>query len=188
VGSNPPTEKFTRTSSPWDLLPAELQIDIFAQCGVRDLLLLRLVCHGFHETLTAHEQSIVRQYLRHRRHGTLPSTTERTFTRNPEDDVVLLSDLFPPVKSAKGGLLYTFRYLHSLRRRQEICSKLCYFLADRAMERFLRIEATFIKSRFPSKSERNIFFNQGVDSLRHHLTPMMYVAPRTHLALVLKDF
>jgi hypothetical protein len=106
------------TSSPWDLLPVEIQIKIFAQCGIKDLLQLKLVCKAFCQVLTFHEQLIARQYLRQARHGTLPSPidSEREYTRNPEDDVVLLSDLFPPAKSAKGGHLYTFRYMHSLRR------------------------------------------------------------------------
>ncbi|KAL2222658.1 F-box domain protein [Thermoascus aurantiacus ATCC 26904] len=191
---------FTPTSSPWDLLPVEIQIKIFAQCSVRDLLPLRLVCRAFYEILTVHEQLIARQYLRDRRHGTLPSPIdkERTYTRNPEDDVVLLSDLFPPLRSARGGHLYTFRYLHSLRRRQKLCSRLCYYLADRVMDRFMHSETTFIKTNFPSKSERNAFFKRGVASVWFNLTPLMYCAlfflesyaeaRREHTNSLLRDF
>ncbi|KAJ9309858.1 hypothetical protein DTO217A2_809 [Paecilomyces variotii] len=166
----------TPTSSPWDLLPVEIQIKIFAQCSVQDLLPLRLVCRAFYEVLTAHEHSIARQYLRQRRHGTLPSPidNERTYTRNPEDDVMLLSDLFPPAKSAKGGHLYTFRYLHSLRRRQKWCSRLCWYIANLVMNGFLHREPAFVKLRFPLKSERQEFSKRGVASLWFNLTPLMY--------------
>lgn len=169
------SETVHHTSSSWDLLPVELQVKIFAQCSVWDLLPLRLVCRAFYEVLTVHEHSIARQYLQRRRHGTLPSTisNERTYTRNPEDDVVLLSDLFPPGKSAKGGHLYTFRYLHSLRRRQQLCGRLCYYLADRVMDRFMHTEHMLVKSMFPSKTERNLLFNRGVASLQFNLIPLM---------------
>ncbi|KAL4921973.1 kinetochore complex Sim4 subunit Fta1-domain-containing protein [Aspergillus aurantiobrunneus] len=147
------------TSSPWDLLPVELQITIFAHCGVTDFLTLKLVCKAFSEIISTHEHSIARQYLRQRRHGTLPSPldTQRTYTWKPEDDVVLLSDLFPPIMSAKGGHLYTFRYLHSLRRRQKLCSKLCYYLADRIVDRFVECETMFMKTSFSSRAERTGF-------------------------------
>jgi hypothetical protein len=163
------------TSSPWDLLPAELQIKIFAHCGVWDLLSMKLVCKSFYQLLAVHEQSIARHYLRQRRHGTLPSPTDRkiAYTRNPEDDVVLLSDLFPPSKSAKGGHLYTFRYIHSLRRRQRLCSRLCYFLADRVMDRFAQSEPLFMKHSLHSKIERNAFMQRGVASLWFNLNPLM---------------
>lgn len=165
----------TPTASPWDLLPVELQIKIFAYCGIRDLIPLRLVCRAFCQILTYHEQLISRQYLRQRRHGTLPSPieSERTYTRNPEDDVVLLSDLFPPSKSAKGGHLYTFRYVHSLRRRQKLCSRLCYYVADRVMDRFMQCEQAFVKTMFPSKKDKNALIQRGIASLWFNLTPLM---------------
>ncbi|KAH1548140.1 hypothetical protein KXV92_001169 [Aspergillus fumigatus] len=164
------------TSSPWDLLPVEIQIKIFSQCGIKDLLQLKLVCKAFCQVLTFHEQLIARQYLRQARHGTLPSPidSEREYTRNPEDDVVLLSDLFPPAKSAKGGHLYTFRYIHSLRRRAKLCSKLCYYLADRVMDRFVHCEPAFVKAMFPSRHERNEFLERGKSSLWFNLIPLMY--------------
>ncbi|EAW21226.1 F-box protein [Aspergillus fischeri NRRL 181] len=164
------------TSSPWDLLPVEIQIKIFAQCGIKDLLQLKLVCKAFCQVLTLHEQLIARQYLRQARHGTLPSPidSEREYTRNPEDDVVLLSDLFPPAKSAKGGHLYTFRYMHSLRRRAKLCSKLCYYLADRVMDRFVHCEPAFVKAMFPTRNERNEFLKRGKSSLWFNLIPLMY--------------
>ncbi|KAL1986093.1 hypothetical protein VTN96DRAFT_6990 [Rasamsonia emersonii] len=194
------SETVHHTSSSWDLLPVELQVKIFAQCSVWDLLPLRLVCRAFYEVLTVHEHSIARQYLQRRRHGTLPSTisNERTYTRNPEDDVVLLSDLFPPGKSAKGGHLYTFRYLHSLRRRQQLCGRLCYYLADRVMDRFMHTEHMLVKSMFPSKTERNLLFNRGVASLQFNLIPLMYCtlffletyafARKEHLNSLLQDY
>ena len=153
----------------------ELQIKIFAHCSVYDLLPLKLVCRSFHQLLTSNEQSIARHYLRQRRHGTLPSPidSERTYTRNPEDDVVLLSDLFPPSKSAKGGHLYTFRYIHSLRRRQRLCSRLSYYLADRVIDRFIRSETLFMKQSFLSRNGRKAFIQRGIASVWFNLTPLM---------------
>jgi hypothetical protein len=164
----------TLTASHWDDLPVEIQISIFMECGVHDFLPLKLVCRGFYELLTVHELVIAQKYLRRRRHGTLPSTTnhERTYTMNPEDDVVLLSDLFPPAKSAKGGYLYTFRYLHTLRRRQDICARLSYYLANRVMDKFFDSHQNLVKSRFPSKSDRDLMFERGTSQLQFRLIPL----------------
>ncbi|KAJ5626180.1 hypothetical protein N7510_002489 [Penicillium lagena] len=187
------------TASPWKL-PVEIQIHIFAYCGISDFLQLKLVCKAFYELLLAHEHSIVREYMRLRRHGSLPSPidSERTYTRNPEDDVVLLSDLFPPAKSAKGGHLYTFRYLHGLRRRQTLCSHLCYYLADRIMDRFVQCEPAFVRASFPSRNERNALVQRGKVSVSFNLTPLMYytlyflesytAARREHTNMLLRDF
>ncbi|OJK04969.1 F-box domain protein [Aspergillus brunneoviolaceus CBS 621.78] len=166
------------TSAPWDLLPVEIQIKIFAHCGVTDLLPLKLVCKSFYQLLTSQEQWITRQYLRQRRGGTLPSPIdgEKTYTRSPEDDVVLLSDLFPPAKSARGGHIYTFKYIFSLRRRQKQCSKLSCYLADRVMDRFVHSEPGFMKSVFSSKAERSAFVQQTTARLWFYLTPLMYYA------------
>lgn len=87
--------------------------------------------------------------------------------------MVLLSDLFPPSKSAKGGHLYTFRYVHSLRRRQNLCSRLCYYVADRVMDRFVQCEQAFVKAMFPSKKDKNALVERGIASLRFNLTPLM---------------
>jgi F-box-like len=162
------------SSSYWDYLPVEIQISIFAQCSVYDFLPLKLVCREFYNILSAHELVIAQEYLQRRRHGTLPSTIshERTYTMNPEDDVVLLSDLFPPGKSAKGGHLYTFRYLHSLRRRQHTCARLSRYLANRVMDRFLTLEQALVKTRFPSKLERNLVFEHGIAHLQFNLIPL----------------
>lgn len=164
----------TPSSSYWVYLPVEIQVSIFAQCSVHDFLPLRLVCRGFHEILAVHELVIAQEYLQRRRHGTLPSTIshERTYTMNPEDDVVLLSDLFPPSKSAKGGYLYTFRYLHSLRRRQTTCARLSRYLANRVMDRFLTLEQALVKNQFPSRVERNLFFDRGIAHLQFNITPL----------------
>ncbi|KAJ6143967.1 hypothetical protein N7471_003420 [Penicillium samsonianum] len=163
-------------SSPWDL-PVEIQIRIFAYSGITDFHPLRLVCKAFCQLLTRNEHEIVRQYLRLRRHGTLPSPIDddRTYTRNPGDDVVLLSDLFPPSKSARGGHLYTFKYLHGLRRRQMLCSRLCYYLADRILDRFIQTEPAVMKASFPAKrNERNALVKRGIASIWFHLAPLMY--------------
>ncbi|KAL4897338.1 hypothetical protein BDV59DRAFT_170337 [Aspergillus ambiguus] len=164
------------TSSPWDILPVELQITIFGHCGIRDLLQLKLVCRAFSRLISSNEHAITRQYLRQRRHGTLPSpvNSDWTSTRNPEDDVVVLSDLFPPTESARGGHLYTFRYVYSLRRRQNLCSKLSYYLADRVMDRFMHEETIYMKAMFPSRKERNAFQKQTVARIWFYITPLMY--------------
>ncbi|KAI1836368.1 hypothetical protein DTO006G1_2577 [Penicillium roqueforti] len=162
--------------SPWDL-PVEIQIRIFAYSGITDFHPLRLVCKAFCQLLTSNEHEIVRQYLRLRRHGTLPSPidNDRIYTRNPGDDVVLLSDLFPPSKSARGGHLYTFKYLHGLRRRQMLCSRLCYYLADRILDRFIQTEPAVMKASFPAKrNERNALVKRGIASIWFHLAPLMY--------------
>ncbi|KAE8318483.1 hypothetical protein BDV41DRAFT_522852 [Aspergillus transmontanensis] len=188
------------TSSLWDILPVEIQVKVFAHCGITDLLPLKLVCKAFYELLTTHEHAITRQYLRQRRHGTLPSPIdgEKTYTRHPEDDVVLLSDLFPPTKSAKGGHIYTFRYVYSLRRRQKLCSKLCYYIADRVMDRFAASEPAFMKSMFPSRNERNDFVKRATARIWFYLTPLMYytlyflesytLARREQTNVLLRDF
>jgi hypothetical protein len=162
------------TASPWKL-PVEILVQIFAYCGISDFLPLKLVCKAFYELLLVHEHSVVREYMRLRRHGTLPSPidSERTYTRNPEDDVVLLSDLFPPAKSAKGGHLYTFKYVHGLRKRQNLCSRLCYYLADRVMDRFVQCEPAFVRASFPSRNERNALVRRGKVSVSFNLTPLM---------------
>lgn len=162
-------------ASPWSL-PVEIQVVVFAHCGIVDFLPLKLVCKSFNKLLSTHEYEIVRQYLRQRRHGTLPSPidNERTHTRNPEDDVVLLSDLFPPSKSARGGHLYTFRYLYGLRQRQIQCSRLCYYVADRMMHRFVQSEPIFQRTSFPSKkAERTALGKRGKASIWFHLAPLM---------------
>ncbi|KAL4998289.1 hypothetical protein BDV10DRAFT_185332 [Aspergillus recurvatus] len=190
----------TSTSSPWDFLPVELQIAIFAYCGVTDFLTLKLVCKAFNEVLSTHENPIARRYLRQRRHGTLPSPidTQRTYTWKPEDDVVLLSDLFPPTMSARGGFLYTFRYLHSLRRRQKLCSRLCYYLADRIVEKFVACEGAFMKATFASKTEREAFMRRAMGKVWSYLSPLMYYtlyflesyadARREQTNVLLRDF
>ncbi|KAH8694982.1 F-box domain protein [Talaromyces proteolyticus] len=164
--------------SPLATLPTEIQVVIFIHCSIYDLLPLKLVCRSFNEILTCHESSIARQYLQLRRHGTLPSTVigERIYTRNPEDDVVLLSDLFLPTKSANGGYLYTFRYLHSLRRTQNTCTQLSHYLANRVMTKFFTDNQTTIKASVPSKTERNLLFERGIAHLRFNLVPLAICA------------
>ncbi|KAJ5577301.1 hypothetical protein N7535_004227 [Penicillium sp. DV-2018c] len=163
-------------SRPWDL-PVEIQIRIFAYSGITDFHPLRLVCKAFYQLLTSNEHEIVRQYLRLRRHGTLPSPidNDRTYTRDPGDDVVLLSDLFPPSKSARGGHLYTFKYLHGLRRRQILCSRLCYYLADRILDRLVQFGPEVMRASFPTKrNERNALVKRGIASIWFRLAPLMY--------------
>ncbi|EER28603.1 hypothetical protein CPC735_038670 [Coccidioides posadasii C735 delta SOWgp] len=169
-------QQVTHTSSHWDKLPVELQLSIFCQCRLRDIQCLRLVCRSFCDLVDANEHAIARDYLRIRRHGSLPSLTHRriTHSRAPQDDVILLSDLFPP-PGAIGDLrdAYTFRYLASLRRRQEICSKLSYYLADRILDRYTQSHPA-IKASFASKRDRQACYERGVARLQFKLTPLMF--------------
>ncbi|KAJ5692934.1 hypothetical protein N7462_002357 [Penicillium macrosclerotiorum] len=185
--------------SPWPV-PVEIQIKIFGYCGTADFLSLKLACKAFNDILNSNEHEVVRQFLRQRRHGTLPSPidNERIYTRNPEDDEVLLSDLFPPSKSARGGHLYTFRYLYTLRQRQKQCSRLSYYLADRIMERFVQTEDIFLRTSFPTKrADRTALVKRGKGSIWFHLAPLMYYilyflesyasARREHLNMLFRD-
>lgn len=90
--------------------------------------------------------------------------------------MLLLSDLFPPPTSAKGGHLYTFRYLDGLRRRQRQCSRLSFYLANRVVDRFVRLEAEFMKVNIPGKNERLVFISQAEAIFCFHLTPIMYAS------------
>ncbi|KAJ6024968.1 hypothetical protein N7540_005765 [Penicillium herquei] len=158
-------------------LPAEIKIKIFACCKISDFSNLKLACRAFYDLIRLHEHEIARQYLYELRHGTLPSpiATERIYTGNPEDDVILLSDLFPPHKNTKDGYVYTFKYLSSLRRRQSLCLRLCHYLADRMMDRFIQTEPTLVRSLFPTKkNERGAYTSKGIYNIVFYLTPLMY--------------
>ena len=136
---------------------------------------LKLVSRAFRELIAIHEHAIAQKYLWHRRHGSLPSPIDgsRTYTHKPEDDVILLSDLFPPRETGHNAAdAYTFGYLRSLRRRQELCSGLAYYLADRVMDRYLRSDPS-LKSSFASKKDRLNFCRRGTALLQSKLIPLM---------------
>ncbi|PGH00419.1 hypothetical protein GX51_05827 [Blastomyces parvus] len=163
------------TSSCWDRLPAEILISIFGRCGLQDVGNLRLASRAFSTLIDAHERAISREYLRLRRHGSLPSPIHelKAYTRDPEDDVILLSDLFPPPKVENSAqYAYSFRYLWSLRRRQEVCSKLAYYLAESVLERYLR-DPTH-KTAFASKRDLQACHEGGTAQLQFKLTPLMF--------------
>ncbi|OAX83527.1 hypothetical protein ACJ72_02102 [Emergomyces africanus] len=164
------------TSSSWDRLPVEIQISIFGRCRLQDVVNLRLASRAFSALIDTHEQAISREYLRIRRHGSLPSPIDesRTYTREPEDDVILLSDLFPPPTVEHSGKdTYSFRYLWSLRRRQEVCSKLANYLADSILERYLRSDRAH-RAPFISKNHSQAFHEGGRAQLQFKLTPLMF--------------
>jgi hypothetical protein len=161
--------------SPWYTFPIELQIDIFSRCTLQDIGSLQLVCRAFRELIMVHEHAISQKYLSHRRRGSLPSPIDRSrrYTHEPEDDVILLSDLFPPQDTRHNGAdAYTFGYLRSLRRRQKLCFGLAYYLADRVMDKYLDSDSS-PKSSFASKKERQSFFDRGTALLRSKLIPLM---------------
>lgn len=89
--------------------------------------------------------------------------------------MILLSDLFPPPKlenSAKD--VYSFRYLWSLRRRQEVCSKLAKYLANSVLERYLQSDPAH-RAVFTSKRDLQACHERGIAQLQFKLTPLMYV-------------
>lgn len=165
------------TCSRWDTLPVELQINIFGRCRLQDMGNLRLVSRAFCDLIDVHEAAISREYLRLRRHGSLPSPVDetRTYTREPEDDAILLSDLFPPLKGRDNRIdVYCFRYLWSLRHRQEACSWVAYYLADRVLDKYMQSDPAH-KSLFASKRDRQTCYDRGIALLQFKLTPLMYV-------------
>ncbi|KAG5300964.1 F-box domain-containing protein [Histoplasma ohiense] len=164
------------TSSCWGRLPVEIKINIFRRCRLQDVVNLRLVSRAFSTLIDIHEQAISREYLRLRRHGSLPSPIDesRTYTREPEDDVILLSDLFPPPRAENGANdVYSFRYLWSLRRRQEACSKLANHLADSVLERYLQSDPAH-RAVFTSKKDFQAYREGGIAQLQFKLTPLMF--------------
>ncbi|KAK2804846.1 hypothetical protein FQN51_001488 [Onygenales sp. PD_10] len=171
----PPLDRVP-TSSRWDWLPVELQVSIFGHCRLQDMGSLRLASRAFRTLIDANEQAISRAYLRLRRHGSLPSPIDesRTYTQEPEDDVILLSDLFPPRPSRHDTQdAYTFRYLWGLRQRQEVCSKLAYYLADRVLDRYMQSDPSH-KTLFASKKDRQACYDHGIALLQFKLTPLMF--------------
>ncbi|OAT08285.1 F-box domain-containing protein [Blastomyces gilchristii SLH14081] len=163
------------TSSCWDRLPVEILISIFGRCRLQDVVNLRLASRAFNTLIDAHEQAISREYLRLRRHGSLPSPINelKEYTREPEDDVILLSDLFPPPKiENRTQYAYSFRYLWSLRRRQGVCSKLAHYLAESVLDRYLR-DPTH-KATFTSKKDLQVCHEGGTAQLQFKLTPLMF--------------
>ncbi|KAI9862763.1 MAG: hypothetical protein M1813_004259 [Trichoglossum hirsutum] len=164
------------TSSPWDLLPIELHIDIFSQCGLRDLYNLRLVSRAVRSIVSQHEPTIVRAYLRNRRRGTLPlpeMSPDMVHTREPEDDVVLLSDLFPPPRNRFGVSVYSFVYLQELQRRQDTCGKLAGYLAERVVDTYLHDEPA-VRRGFVSRKDWRESYETAVGLLKFKLTPLMF--------------
>ncbi|EEH33721.2 F-box domain-containing protein [Paracoccidioides lutzii Pb01] len=161
----------------WGWLPVEIQINIFSHCRLQDIVHLRLASRAFTTLIDTHEEAISRKYLRLRRHGSLPSPIDesRTYTREPEDDVILLSDLFPPPRRENSDQgVYTFRYLWSLRKRQEVCSKLSYYLADRVLDRYMQTSPEN-EPPFASKKDLQASHECRVAQLQFKLTPLMCV-------------
>ncbi|KAI1908707.1 hypothetical protein LOZ04_004679 [Ophidiomyces ophidiicola] len=160
----------------WETLPVEIQLSILCRCRLQDIQGLRLVCRSLHNLIDRNEHAISRDYLRIRRHGSLPSQQgpRAVHTRAPQDDVILLSDLFPPSEGPYNPKdAYTFRYLAGLQRRQDTCSKLAYYLADRVLDGYIQSDPE-IKTSFASKRDRQACHERGVTLLQFKLTPIMF--------------
>lgn len=151
----------------------ELRLSIICQCRLQDIQCLRLVSRSLRELIDLNEYAIAREYLRIKRHGTLPVPIQdrEPHTRAPQDDVILLSDLFPP-SDHNSRDAYSFRYLAGLRRRQEVCSRLSYYLADRVLDRYMQSDPA-IKASFASKRDRQACYDRGVALFQFKLTPIM---------------
>lgn len=162
-----------RSPSCWDKLPVELRLAVICRCRLLDIQCLRLVSRSLRELIDTNEYAIARDYLRLRRHGSLPVPIEdrETHTRAPQDDVILLSNLFPP-SNYDSRDAYSFRYLAGLRRRQETCSKLSYYLADRVLDRYMQTDPA-VKASFASKRDRQACYDRGVALLQFKFTPIM---------------
>ena len=162
----------------WHKLPVELTIRIFSQCCPTDLINLQRVCRAFHGIVTTNEQIISRELLRLQRHGTLPSPIEdgRAHSRDPEDIMILISDLFPPAKGGYKIDLYSFRYLYSLQRRLRVCEKLSYYLADQMLNRYLH-DGPPSRSSFATRNDRKVSLQIATNLLQLKLTPLLYGSP-----------
>ncbi|KAI9796330.1 MAG: hypothetical protein M1835_004321 [Candelina submexicana] len=128
------------TFSHWDTLPAEIQVLILSRCSLSDILNIRLVSHGFRTLIDTNQPDIARSHLRFLRHGSLPSRLEeidQDYTHEPEDDMRLLSDLFPPPKTRQGAYVYDWQYLKSLNGRLDVCTRLSHHLAEVVMDLYI---------------------------------------------------
>ncbi|KAH0544643.1 hypothetical protein GP486_008504 [Trichoglossum hirsutum] len=94
-------------------------------------------------------------------------------TREPEDDVILLSDLFPPPKNRFGVSVYSFAYLQALQRRQDTCGKLAGFLAERVIGMYLQHDPA-VKRGFVSRKDWKESYETAVGILKFKLTPLMF--------------
>lgn len=123
---------FASTLSPWDNTPTELQICIFAQCRLEDILSLRLVCQAFLQTVDLNEHELVRQHLEARHQCSHPKEAESPlpYHNDSPDHLAQLSDLFPPPRSRNGIPHHSFAYLHHLKKRHSVCSQLSFYLAE----------------------------------------------------------
>ncbi|RPB21958.1 hypothetical protein L211DRAFT_827589 [Terfezia boudieri ATCC MYA-4762] len=122
-------DRHSFTSTYFDILPVELQVNIFRHCSYYDLLNLRRTSHAFKSLIDVNESSIVREMVE------LCEFHE-------------LSKLFPPPKQKvapdRMRAFYSLKYIYFLSTSHTLCSELAYHLAERAinptLETFLRRE------------------------------------------------
>ncbi len=158
------------TLSHWDTLPTELQVVMFSQCSLSDIFTIRLVSRTFRDLIDTNEPDIARSHLRLLRHGSLPTRVEdidQDSNHEPEDDVRLLSDLFPPSRTRQGTYVYNLRYLKALSKRLDVCTRLSYHLAEVVMD--LYIASRNVVNKKAAKQS----LLDGSDRIRKRLTPSL---------------
>jgi len=89
--------------------------------------------------------------------------------------VILLSDLFPPPQNRFQVSMYTLAYLHSLQQRQDTCSQLSWYLAERVVDMYLRSEPA-VKQSFKGRKDWKESHERATARLVFKLTPMMCVS------------
>ena len=143
------------TSTHFDLLPAELHVNILKYCSYHDLLNLRRTSHAFKNLIDVNESNIAREMVDIRNFGKL-------------------AKLFVPPKQRTGSdqsqvqTVYSLKYIHFLRTAHKLCQSLAYHLAERAvnpaMDSFLR-------------KEKRDFASTSIRSIQATLTPQLYRDP-----------
>lgn len=143
-------DRHSFTSTYFDILPVELQVNIFRHCSYYDLLNLRRTSHAFKSLIDVNESSIVREMVE------LCEFHE-------------LSKLFPPPKQKvapdRMRAFYSLKYIYFLSTSHTLCSELAYHLAERAINPTLE---TFLRR------ERKEFANTAIRTIQASLTTQLY--------------
>ncbi|KAF8418231.1 hypothetical protein EV426DRAFT_345294 [Tirmania nivea] len=145
-------DRHSCTSTYFDILPVELQVNIFRHCSYHDLLNLRRTSHAFRSLIDVNESNIVREMVE------LCEFHE-------------LSKLFPPPKRRlapeRMQTFYSLKYIYFLRTSHMLCSELAHHLAERAINPTLE---TFLRR------ERKELANTAIRTIQASLTTQLYYA------------